>query len=59
MHKNVQRFKESLNEVIYVFYIGAVNHWSTFVAYKAEGDNITYFYLLDSQNYDYLNKTDE
>lgn len=42
------RFKKTLNEAIYVFYIGAVNHWSTFVAHKEEGNEKIEFYLLDS-----------
>eukprot|EP00347_Sterkiella_histriomuscorum_P012748 403367374 len=57
---SIKRFRSNENEAIFTFFIGAVNHWVSMVIHKPRGSNQTpKFYLLDSSNLEFLNKSDE
>lgn len=60
LEDDIQSFRASKKESVFALYVGAVNHWVTIVAHKTkENPDKVNFYLLDSSNLIYLNKTDD
>lgn len=54
------KFRNTTNEAVFVFFIGAVNHWITVVIHKEKGENQEpKFYLFDSSNLKFLDKSVE
>ena len=59
IQRDIDTFLNSHHESTFVFYMGVVNHWVTLVIHKrVKSDDIS-FYLLDSNNLDYLSKSNE
>ena len=56
MEEDIAKFKRCQGEAVFVFFVGAVNHLITFIVHKESSGNIKY-YLLDSSNLQYLDKT--
>ena len=52
-------FKKSNKESVFIWFLGAVNHWVTLAVHKEAGRNSCAFYLMDSSNSEYLDKNDE
>jgi hypothetical protein len=60
LENDIATFRASRKESVFSLYIGAVNHWVCIVAHKTkEQPHRVKFYLLDSYNAVYLDKSDD
>jgi hypothetical protein len=55
---DIIRFRASKKEAIFTLFLGVVNHWITLIVQKSLDGSLK-FYLLDSSNIVFLDKTDE
>ena len=58
LHDDIHSFFTSKKEAIFVLFLGVVNHWITLVVHKSPQGQLS-FYLLDSSNQVFLDKTDQ
>lgn len=61
LDENLEKFRRTSKEAVFVLYNGVVNHWVTLIGYKEKGcaPGDIQFYLLDSSNLVYLDKIEE
>ena len=56
LNEEINAFKDQPQEQVFIIFVAVVAHWVTFVVHKQNGMR---FYLLDSDNFEQYDKTDQ
>jgi len=48
MEEQIEDFRNTPKEAVFIFFLGVVNHWVTMVVHKEKNSHEIKFYYLDS-----------